>query len=151
MKAGRILPLLLGAGLILAASVGVKISADQLAHDQRPVASTTTAALGELARSFAANADDPNAADTAEAVSTTHLAALDAVLATSLVTNESVFLVQMHGNFVGRMAKIPPGFRPPRGSYLYFIVDQAQTVLDWGISNHVANLASLGQAFALRS
>lgn len=60
-------------------------------------------------------------------------------------TNEQVYLVQLNGDFVGRMAEVPPGASLPRGHAMTLSVDAATgRILDWSISPQGQRLTALG-------
>ena len=50
-------------------------------------------------------------------------------------TNQDVFVVRLHGNFVGYEAPRPAGVAPPHGHYLELVYDaQTKQLTDWSLS-----------------
>jgi hypothetical protein len=108
--------------------------------------------LRQLAAEMAANNGDSAAAHTAVAVATTRQAAvaLESGSADRVDSNQAVYLVQLHGRFVGALAKVPSGAPLPTGSVLHFTVDvQTGTVQDWGLSDVPTDPSRLGAITSL--
>jgi len=59
-------------------------------------------------------------------------------------TNEDVFVVRLHGNFVGYEAPRPAGIAPPHGHYLEIVYDaQTKELTDWNLSAQPQDLTRL--------
>lgn len=86
-------------------------------------------------------------ATSSTAVETTRGAA-SKLLGFSVTGNQPVVTLQLKGNFTAHTAKMPPEAknRFPRGSVINVVLEKnTGYVLDWGISNNTANLATLGK------
>jgi hypothetical protein len=60
-------------------------------------------------------------------------------------TNQGVFVVRLHGNFVGYEAPRPAGVAPPHGHYLEIVYDaQTKQLTDWNLSAQPQDLTRLG-------
>ena len=60
-------------------------------------------------------------------------------------TNQDVFVVRLHGNFVGYEAPRPAGVAPPHGHYLEIVYDaQTKQLTDWSLSATPQDLSHLG-------
>jgi|SRR5213593_2474503 hypothetical protein len=67
-------------------------------------------------------------------------------------TDQDVYLIVLHGHFVGHVAHVPPGAPLPRGSVLTIVVDaNTDLVTDWGISDQTPNTSALGPETSLGS
>ena len=65
-------------------------------------------------------------------------------------SNPPVYLVALRGRFVDRMAPIPPGGQPPRGTVLTLTFTRADLrVLDLGLAHRWPDLARLGPVHVL--
>jgi hypothetical protein len=65
-------------------------------------------------------------------------------------TNQDVFVVRLHGNFVGYEAPRPAGVAPPHGRYLEIVYDaETKQLTDWNISAQPQDLARLGHAVSI--
>jgi hypothetical protein len=65
-------------------------------------------------------------------------------------TNGPVYLVALRGRFVDRVAPVPPGGTPPKGTVLTLTFDRGRfTVLDLGLSHRWPHLARLGPVHVL--
>jgi hypothetical protein len=65
-------------------------------------------------------------------------------------TNQDVFVVRLHGNFVGYEAPRPAGVAPPHGHYLEIVYDaQTKQLTDWSISAAPQDLSHLGHAVSI--
>jgi hypothetical protein len=65
-------------------------------------------------------------------------------------TNQSVFVVRLHGNFVGYEAPRPAGVAPPRGHYLEIVYDaQTKQLTDWNLSAQPQDLTRLGPPISI--
>jgi hypothetical protein len=93
--------------------------------------------------------------DWESAVSTTHGLALSSATPGDAVAGNMravVYLVTMKGHFIGYGAAIPPGARPPTGSYLSIVINATTySVMDWGLSSKAPPVApgSLGRVTML--
>jgi hypothetical protein len=70
---------------------------------------------------------------------------------TAVVDNDQrVFLVVLHGNFVGYFAKVPDGAAFPTGTTMTIAFDPATLeVTDWSINSAPVDTSSLGPSAAL--
>lgn len=60
-------------------------------------------------------------------------------------TDQGVFVVRLHGNFVGYQAPRPAGVAPPHGNYLEIVYDaQTKQLTDWSLSGQPQDLTRLG-------
>jgi hypothetical protein len=60
-------------------------------------------------------------------------------------TNQSVFVVRLHGDFVGYEAPRPAGVAPPHGHFLEIVYDaQTKQLTDWNLSAQPQDLTPLG-------
>ncbi len=65
-------------------------------------------------------------------------------------TNQPVYLVALRGRFIDRMASVPPGGKPPRGTVLTLALDRTHlSVLDLGLSGRWPRLSELGPVHAI--
>jgi hypothetical protein len=65
-------------------------------------------------------------------------------------TNQDVFVVRLHGNFVGYEAPVPAGFALPHGHYLEIVYDAAtKQVTDWNLSAGPQDLSHLGHPVSI--
>jgi hypothetical protein len=65
-------------------------------------------------------------------------------------TNQKVFLVVVHGNFVGYMAKVPERAAFPTGTTMTIAYDPSTLeVTDWTINPTAVDTSSLGPAVPL--
>jgi hypothetical protein len=65
-------------------------------------------------------------------------------------TNQDVFVVRLHGNFVGNEAPSPAGVAPPHGHYLEIVYDaQTMELTDWNLSAQPQDLARFGPAVSI--
>lgn len=102
-----------------------------------------------LAKSQAAQVDDPMPTSV-ECVLTTRQVAVQSTMAAHVVSNPPVYLVVMHGHFIDRSARIPPGQPFPQGNTVLFTIDtKTQQILDFGICNQSVHLAALGHVYPL--
>ncbi len=86
----------------------------------------------------------------ASAVWTTRQAAVQTAMASQVDSNPPVYFVAIHGQFVDRYARIPPGQPFPTGTMIMFTIDtQTHTILDFGISEQAFDLSSLGTMIPL--
>ena len=61
-----------------------------------------------------------------------------------------IYVVQMSGEFVGYLAKVPDSEALPKGDTLYFVMDaEEMTTTGWGLLNERVDLADIGEPFAL--
>jgi hypothetical protein len=62
-------------------------------------------------------------------------------------TNQDVFVVRLHGSFVGYEAPRPAGVAPPHGSYLEIVYDaQTMELTDWSLSAQPQDLTRFGES-----
>ena len=60
-------------------------------------------------------------------------------------TSQDVFVVRLHGSFVGYEASVPRGFALPRGSYLEIVYDaNTKQITDWNLSTRPQDLSRFG-------
>jgi hypothetical protein len=65
-------------------------------------------------------------------------------------TNQGVFVVRLHGNFVGYEAPRPAGVTPPHGHYLEIVYDaQTKRLTDWNLSAQPQDLTRLGPSVSI--
>jgi hypothetical protein len=65
-------------------------------------------------------------------------------------TNQDVFVVRLHGNFVGYEAPHPAGVAPPHGHYLEIVYDaQTKQLTDWSLSASPQDLSHLGHPVSI--
>ena len=65
-------------------------------------------------------------------------------------TNQDVFVVRLHGNFVGYEAPRPAGVAPPHGYYLEIVYDaQTKQLTDWNLSAQPQDLTRLGHPVSI--
>jgi hypothetical protein len=84
------------------------------------------------------------------AVRSTRKAAVAASSGADVDTDESSYLIVLHGHFVGHAAKLPRGAELPRGAVLTIVVDaRTNLVTDWGISDRTPDTSSLGSETSL--
>jgi hypothetical protein len=96
------------------------------------------------AQTFAMRMGDATPSSAA-AVLTTRQAAVRSAMPIDVDSNSPVYLVVLHGQFVDRYARIPPGRPFPTGTTIMFTIDtQTHGILDFGISNQTVDLAPLG-------
>jgi len=59
-------------------------------------------------------------------------------------TNQDVFVVRLHGDFVGYEASRPAGVEPPHGHYLEIVYDaETKQLTDWSLSARPQDLTGL--------
>lgn len=98
----------------------------------------------QIARSFAARNGDSNP-DSLSYVSTDRNSALILTSGDVVSDPRPVKLVQMHGNFVGYSAKVPPRASLPKGSWITLTEDASTgQILDWDLVNTSVDLQKLG-------
>jgi hypothetical protein len=84
------------------------------------------------------------------AVLSTRQTAVTASSGADVDTDQSSYLIVLHGHFVGYAAKLPRGAPLPRGNVLTIVVDaDTNVVTDWGISDHAPDTSSLGRETSL--
>jgi hypothetical protein len=60
-------------------------------------------------------------------------------------TDQDVFVVRLHGNFVGYQASVPAGFALPHGHFLEIVYDaETKQMSDWNISASPQDLTRFG-------
>jgi hypothetical protein len=60
-------------------------------------------------------------------------------------TAQDVFVVRLHGSFVGYQAPVPRGFALPTGSYLEIVYDAStKQITDWNLSERPQDLSRFG-------
>jgi hypothetical protein len=65
-------------------------------------------------------------------------------------TNQDVFVVRLHGTFVGYEAPVPAGVGLPHGHYLEILYDAAtKQVTDWNLSATPQDLSHLGNPVSI--
>src|SRR5919202_1438088 len=65
-------------------------------------------------------------------------------------TDQDVFVVRLHGNFVGYEAPVPAGLAPPHGHYLEIVYDaDSKQMTDWNISASPQDLTRLGHPVSI--
>jgi alkanesulfonate monooxygenase SsuD/methylene tetrahydromethanopterin reductase-like flavin-dependent oxidoreductase (luciferase family) len=65
-------------------------------------------------------------------------------------TDQDVFVVRLHGNFVGYEASVPARVGPPHGHYLELVYDaETKQMTDWSISASPQDLTRLGHPVPL--
>ncbi|HYZ78258.1 MAG TPA: hypothetical protein VE596_12880 [Gaiellaceae bacterium] len=65
-------------------------------------------------------------------------------------TAQDVFVVRLHGNFVGYQAPVPAGFAPPHGHYLELVYDaETKQMTDWNLSGSPQDLTRFGQPVSI--
>lgn len=63
----------------------------------------------------------------------------------------SAIFIQMTGQFVGRMAKVPPNAAYPTGSILSYMLDsRTGQIFGWGLNDHSVDLSAIGAEHQLR-
>jgi hypothetical protein len=64
--------------------------------------------------------------------------------------DQQVYAVEMEGEFVAEMAKLPDGEETPRGSALWFALESSTgEVTDWGVAAQPQDLSKLGDVSTL--
>jgi hypothetical protein len=107
-------------------------------------AAVNTLLTGIAART-AARYGDPNPAS-AEWVLTSRRAANQVDGGDAVDSNQQVYYIVLHGNFVGKYAYYPAGASPPTGHILAFTIDAATNEpLDLSLSDHPRDIAGLGR------
>jgi hypothetical protein len=87
---------------------------------------------------------------TADVVLTTRQAAMDVEGGDIVDSDQPVYMVQMQGEFVVNTASYPSGVEAPTGSVLSFLYDpEAARLMDWGVGEQSADLASLGEVWQI--
>jgi hypothetical protein len=105
--------------------------------------------LAEIAKGVATRSGDPTPLS-AEFVSTTRQLAVGVDGPDTVDTNEPVFYVVLHGDFVHKYARVPVGQPLPRGSVVAITVDAvSRDILDYSISDKPRAIAQLGHPVAL--
>jgi hypothetical protein len=65
-------------------------------------------------------------------------------------TSQDVFVVRLHGSFVGYEASVPQGFALPRGSYLEIVYDaNTKEITDWNLSMRPQDLGRFGAPISI--
>jgi hypothetical protein len=60
-------------------------------------------------------------------------------------TSQDVFVVRLHGSFVGYQAPVPRGFALPTGSYLEIVYDaNTKAITDWNLAARPQDLSRFG-------
>lgn len=142
----RLLLVGVAASAAFALSVALAGAATRASH--RAVHASATpqppAFVGELAARLAAINGDARPAS-ASWVQTTRQTAVSANSQDTVDSNQTVYYVVLHGNFVDKNAYLPVGASPPRGTVLTFTVDvQTQSVLDTSLSDNEPDMARVG-------
>lgn len=84
-------------------------------------------------------------------LATTRQRAVRAISSDTVNSDQKVYLVRMHGSFIGYGAKVPPGQTLPRGSVMTALIDPATgQVTDWSISPAAPDTARLGRMTPVR-
>ena len=110
-------------------------------------AETKETKLRVVAARVAALHGDPHPTK-AIAVRSTRKAAVTASSGADVDTDQSSYLIVLHGHFVGHTA--PRGASFPQGSVLTIVVDASTNlVTDWGISDRTPDTSSLGSETSL--
>jgi hypothetical protein len=110
-------------------------------------AETKETKLRVVAARVAALNGDPHPTK-AIAVRSTRKAAVTASSGADVDTDQSSYLIVLHGHFVGHTA--PRGASFPQGSVLTIVVDASTNlVTDWGISDRTPDTSSLGSETSL--
>jgi hypothetical protein len=109
----------------------------------------TIAALGAAARSMSAM--NGEATPSAGTVTTTSRQAAASLTGNATVdSNEQIFLVAIHGNFVGYLASVPAGSALPTGSTMTIAFEPSTlAVTDWTINTSPIDPSSLGPTVSL--
>lgn len=86
----------------------------------------------------------------ADVVLTTRQAAMNVEGGDIVDSDQPVYMVQMQGKFVVNTGPYPSGVEAPTGGVLFFLYDpETGGVLDWGVGDHPADLASLGEVWQI--
>ena len=65
-------------------------------------------------------------------------------------TSQDVFVVRLHGSFVGYEASVPQGVALPRGSYLEIVYDaNTKEITDWNLSMRPQDLGRFGAPISI--
>jgi hypothetical protein len=105
--------------------------------------------LRAVATRVAALNGDPHPTK-AIAVRSTRKAAVTASSGADVDTDQSSYLIVLHGHFVGHAAKVPREAPLPQGSVLTIVVDaRTNSFTDWGISDRTPDTSSLGSETSL--
>jgi hypothetical protein len=65
-------------------------------------------------------------------------------------TSQDVFVVRLHGSFVGYEASVPRGIPLPRGSYLEIVYDAStKEITDWNLSARPQDLGRFGSPISI--
>ena len=65
-------------------------------------------------------------------------------------TSQDVFVVRLHGSFVGYEASVPQGVALPRGSYLEIVYDaNTKEITDWNLSTRPQDLGRFGAPISI--
>lgn len=110
----------------------------------------TTALLADKAREFA-TLNGGSVPDIATVVLTDRNAVTDLFSPGSEAgIDQQVYVVEMEGEFVAEMAKVPDGAETPRGSALWFALESSTgEVTDWGVAVQPQDLSKLGEVSTL--
>jgi hypothetical protein len=134
---------------VYAAFAGAPAQAGSVPAPGLAVSSSAVPRLDAIAASFARVNGDARPRWT-DAVITTHAKALESATPgdTERTGNKTVvYLITMAGHFTGYGASMPPGAKPPTGTYLSVVIN-ARTfrVTDWGLTGSAPRVspASLG-------
>jgi hypothetical protein len=137
--------------LVVASAVALWVGLERAGGSASRVPSP--AELQELradARSFAA-ANGENAPDGGIVVSGNRRDVVAATMGGAQVdTSQDVFVVRLHGNFIGYQAPVPAGFALPHGHYLELVYDaETKQITDWKLSAGPQDLTRFGQPISL--
>lgn len=141
----------LAIGIVLGfALTGPKAASDTAGPDTAgPPSTAERAALKTMATDFAARSGEPSPSD-GQVVGSSRVAAVEAVMGEQIYSDQPVYVVTMHGHFVGYMAHMRPGAPPPTGTDVTLVVDaNTNELLDWSISDRPSDLSTLGTPAAL--
>jgi hypothetical protein len=102
----------------------------------------------ETAKQVAAANGEPSPAD-GVVTKSRRQAAQKVVAGANVDSDEDVYLVELHGQFVGYMASVPAGAPLPRGGTVVVTIgSETGEILDWSLGDRRADLSKLGETTA---
>ena len=108
-----------------------------------PVTSQTAAAAIAEGLAAASNVPNPSNVEVAQAPREEAVSVVDP--GDTVTTNESSYVVQMSGDFIGNDAKIPAGASVPQGTNMTVVIDAATgRISAWSIDRSPHDLSALG-------
>jgi hypothetical protein len=69
----------------------------------------------------------------------------------SAPTNNEVDVIEISGDFVGNIARVPPGEPKPKGRYIYISLDAStRQVVGWSLLNNPVDMGQVGKVTEMR-